>query len=137
MYNLIRLARITGNIDLEENAKKIVKTFSNQISKTPSIYSLMMVSLDFSMGDSSEIVIVGNKNEKDTQKMIQRINSIYLPNKVVILKEPDIKDSLIEELVPFIKNYNQIENKATVYICKNQKCQSPVTDIEELKQLLH
>ena len=33
MYNLIRLARITGKMDLEEKAKQIGKTFSTQISK--------------------------------------------------------------------------------------------------------
>ena len=73
----------------------------------------------------------------DTQKIIRFINSIYLPNKVVILKEPDIKNSLIEELVPFIKDYNQIKNQATVYVCKNQKCQLPITDIKKMKQLLY
>jgi len=136
MYNLIRLARITGNLDLEEKAKQIGITFSVQINKIPYGYTQMMASLDFAIGPSFEIVIVGNKDKKDTQKIIKFINSIYLPNKVVILKEPDIKNSLIEELVPFIKDYNQIKNKATVYVCKNQICQLPITDIKKLKHVL-
>jgi len=132
MYNLIRLARITGNTDLEQKAKQIGKTFSNQITKMPTGYTQMMASLDFAIGPSFEIVIVGNKDKKDTQKIIQNINSIYLPNKVVILKEPDLKDLLIEELVPFIKDYSQIKNQATIYVCKNQQCQLPITNIEKM-----
>ena len=136
MYNLIRLARITGNTDLEQKAKQIGITFSNQINKMPSGYTQMMASLDFGIGPSFEIVIVGNKDKKDTQKIIQSINSIYLPNKVVILKESDLKDLLIEKLVPFIKDYSQIKNQATIYVCKNQQCQLPTTKIEKMKQLL-
>ena len=94
----------------------------------------MTVSLDFTIGPSFEIVIVGIKEKKDTQKIIQSLNSIYLPNKVIILKDP--KDQLIEELVPFIKDYNQINNKSTIYICKNQECQLPTTEIEKMKKLL-
>jgi len=137
MYNLIRLARITGKMDLEEKAKQIGKTFSIQISKITYGYTQMMVGLDFAIGPSFEIVIVGDKDKQETQKIIQSIYSIYLPNKVIILKEPDIKNSLIEELIPFIKDYNQIKNKVTIYICKNQICQLPITDIEKMKEFLH
>jgi len=136
MYNLIRLARITGNTDLEQKAKQIGKTFSNQINKIPSGYTQMMTSLDFAIGPSFEIVVVGNINNKDTKEIIQKINSINLPNKVVILKETGLKDSLIEELIPFIKDYSQIKNQATIYVCKNQQCQLPITNIEKMKQLL-
>jgi uncharacterized protein YyaL (SSP411 family) len=70
------------------------------------------------------------------REIIQSINSIFLPKKVVILKEPDFKDSLIEKLVPFIKELPQIKNKATIYVCKNQQCQLPITHIEKMKELL-
>jgi len=136
LYNLIRLARITGNADLEQKAKQIGKTFSDQIVKMPSGHTQMMVSLDFAIGPSFEIVIVGYKDKKDTQEIIHSINSIYLPSKVVILKEPDMNDLLIEEFVPFIKDYSQIKNQATIYVCKNQQCQLPITKIEKMKQLL-
>jgi uncharacterized protein YyaL (SSP411 family) len=136
MYNLIRLARITGNKDLEKKAKQIGNTFSEQITQMPSGYTQLIISLDFIIGPSFEIVIVGNKDNKDTQKIIKSINSIYLPNKVVILKEPNSKNKLIEEIVPFIKDYSQIKNQATIYVCKNQKCQLPTTDIEKMKHLI-
>ena len=134
MYNMIRLARLTGNSDLEQKAREIGKIFSDQISKMPSEYTQMIISLDYVLGPTSEIVIVGNKEKKDTQKIIQSLNSIYLPNKVIILKDPE--DQLIEKLVPFIKEYIQIKNQTTIYVCKNQKCQLPTTDIDKMKQIL-
>lgn len=134
MYNLIRLARITGNKDFEEKANQIGKTFSNQIIKMPSSHTQTMIGLDFAVGPSYEIVVVGDKNNKNTEEIIKNINSIYLPNKVLILKEPVSKDLLIENLIPFIKNYSQINNKPTIYVCKNLQCQQPIKDIEKMKQ---
>jgi uncharacterized protein YyaL (SSP411 family) len=137
MYNMVRLARITGNTDLEKKAKQIGKTFSGQITKMPTGYIQMIVGLEFIIATSYEIVIVGNRDKKDTQKIIKSINSTYLPNKVMLFKETKTKEQLIEELVPSIKNYSQIKNQTTIYICKNRQCQPPTTTIEKMKQLLN
>jgi uncharacterized protein YyaL (SSP411 family) len=135
-YNFTRIARITGNIGLENKALELSKAFSNQVNKMPSGYTQMMIGLDFVIGPSYEIVIVGNKDNIDTKKIIQNLNSIYQPNKLVILKEPDLQNSLIGRLVPFIKDYSQIKNQATIYVCKNQQCQLPITDIQKMKLFL-
>ena len=133
-YNFTRIARIIGNTDLEKKALELSKAFSDQINKMPSGYTQMIVGLDFVIGPSYELVIVGNKDNKDTKKILQNLNTIYQPNKVVILKDKNTKKISIEKLVPFIKDYTQIKNQATIYVCKNQQCQLPVTDIEKMKQ---
>jgi len=136
MFNFTRLARITGNAELEKKGMELLKSFSDKINKIPSGYTQMMVGLDLAIGPSYEIVVVGDKDNTSTQKIIQNINSKYLPNKVIILKELKNKNQLIEEMIPFIKNYSQINNQPTIYICKNQQCQLPTTDIEKMKQFL-
>jgi len=136
LYNFIRLSRITGNTELENKALELSKAFSNQVNKMPSGYTQMMIGFDFVIGPSYEIVIVGNKNNKDTKKIIQNLNSIYQPNKIIILKEKKMNRISIENLIPFIKDYSQIKNQATVYVCKNQQCLLPVTEIEKMKQFL-
>ena len=136
MENLLRLARITGNTDLEHKAQQLGKAFSHQIIATPSGYTHMMASLDFAIGPSYEIVIVGRKAKKETQSIIQRIRRLYLPRKVVLLKEPDARDSFLEACAPFIKEYTQINNQATLYVCQNHRCKLPTTDIEKIDELL-
>jgi len=136
MYNFIRLSRISGNIELENKALELSKAFSNQVNRMPTGYTQMMIGFDFFIGPSYEIVIIGNKNNKDTKKIIQYLNSIYQPNIIIILKEKKMKGISLENLVPFIKDYSQIKNQATIYVCKNQQCQLPVTEIEKIKQFL-
>ena len=135
-FNLTRLARMTGNRGLEKKALELSKAFSEQIQKMPSGYTQMMLGLDFAFGPSHEIVIVGNKESKDTKKILQEIYSTYLPNKVIILKELQNTNISIQELVPFIKDYSQIHNQATIYLCQNQQCQLPTTDSKKIKQFL-
>jgi len=134
--NLIKLARITGNTDYEEKAKQIGIAFHDEIISYPIGYTQTMIGLDFTIGSSFEIVIVGDKNKLDTKKIINELNSIYIPNKVVILKEPNNEDLELEKISPFIKDYYQLEDKATIYICRNQKCNLPTTSIDKMKEQL-
>lgn len=42
----------------------------------------------------------------------------------------------IEELAPLVKGREPVDGKVTAYLCRNQTCQAPTTDPEEvLKQL--
>jgi uncharacterized protein YyaL (SSP411 family) len=135
MHNLIRMARITGDTTFEEKAGGLSKAFSEQITTMPSGYTYMMNGVDFALGPSHEIVIVGDTDAQDTQNILKEIQALYLPNKVIIMKDTK-HTKAIEALAPYVKDYTQIQNQATIYICKNHHCQLPTTDIEKMKQLL-
>ncbi|HHH77805.1 MAG TPA: thioredoxin domain-containing protein, partial [Thermoplasmatales archaeon] len=50
MLNMLRLGRITSDVELEEKAREMAKTFSNDVKKFPSAYQTFMVALDFMFG---------------------------------------------------------------------------------------
>jgi uncharacterized protein YyaL (SSP411 family) len=137
MYNLIRLARITGKIEFEEKAKQIEQIFSNDIKNAPSGFTQLLIALDFAIGPSYEIVVVGEKEHKETKKMMKMINTNYLPNKVVILKDPEYHDTTIDNFFPYTKDFTQIDNQVTIYVCKNHLCQLPTTDINRTREMLN
>lgn len=58
-----------------------------------------------------------------------------LQNLISIIKNENNRDELIK-LIPFIKDYNQVDNKNTVYVCENCTCKSPVIKIDEFKRIL-
>ena len=121
----------------EEKAKQIEQIFTNDIIKAPSSYTQLLIALDFAIGPSYEIVVVGGKEQKETKKMMKMINSYYLPNKVVILKDPELHDTAIDSLFPYAKDFTQIDNQVTVYACKNYQCQLPTTDINRIREILN
>ena len=70
MLNLIRLARLLGDSELESKADIIGKTFSGEVSRMQTAYSFMMVALDYALGQSHEIVIAGEADREDTTGML-------------------------------------------------------------------
>lgn len=82
---------------------------------------------------SQKIVIVGDPNNKDTKQILIFLRSTYLQHSNIILKDPKDNNSLLEKIIPWITNYDQINGKTTVYICKNRTCHKHTTDLNEIK----
>ena len=132
MLNLIRLARFTGRTDLDEKASRIDNAFSSQIGQSPSAYTQFLVALNFALGPSNEIVIVGPTGAKDTEAMLKALRETYIPNRVILFRPIDKKSPEIDTLSGFIKNFNPINGKATAYVCHDFACELPTTDIDEM-----
>ncbi|HEO64556.1 MAG TPA: thioredoxin domain-containing protein [Spirochaetes bacterium] len=136
MLNLIRLARMTGNTDLEEKASQTGKAFSKTISVSPSSYTQWMVALDFAIGPSYEVVITGRKDSKDTKDMIKALTKPFIPNHVVLFRPSEEKSPEITKLAEFTKYQLAINKKATAYVCLKFNCKEPTTSIQTMLKLL-
>ncbi len=137
MLNLLRLSRITAKTDLEAKAAKTGQAFSGEVLGAPAGFTLMVSAVDFAVGPSYEIVIVGDPDASDTQTMVQTINDQFIPSKVILLVPTDDRAETLIELAPFIKDYKGINGKATTYVCANYVCQTPTTDVKHMLQLLN
>ncbi len=136
MLNLLRLARITAESDLELKAAKIGQAFAGDVLSTPPGFTLMISSVDFAVGPNFEIVIVGDPAASDTQTMVKTINNQFLPNKVTLLIPTDDNGEVLMKLAPFTKDYKPIDGKATAFVCANHVCQRPTTDVKTMLKLL-
>jgi uncharacterized protein YyaL (SSP411 family) len=136
MLNLLRLSRVTGNSDFEVKAEAIGKAFSKTVLQYPAGYTHLMSAADFMVGESHEIVIVGDPDTPDTKAMIKALISEFIPNKVVIFKAAGEEKSEIGKIAEFTKEHTAIDGKATAYVCSNFSCKKPVTDPEEMLRLL-
>lgn len=132
--NLLKLARITGNIEYEKKAAKLGDAFSETIESGPMAYTLFMMGLDFGLGPSYEVVVVGDPGAQDTKAMINAVRKNYTPSKVVLTKGSESDE--IVEIAGFTKSQSMIDGKATAYVCLNQICNLPTTDINKMVELL-
>jgi uncharacterized protein YyaL (SSP411 family) len=129
--NLIKLNKLTANqkyIDYAENLSLAFKIF---VDRTPTGFSQFLSGLQFSLDQSYEIIIVGEKNSPKTEEMLDAINSQFLPNKVVMLITEENREE-IKKLAPFTENYTSVDGKTTAYVCKNFVCNLPTTEIANL-----
>jgi len=98
MLNLIRLARFTGDAELERSAEGIGRAFSAEIQRAPNGFTQMLLAADFAAGPVYEVVIAGDPRAEDTKEMLRALHAQFIPNKIVILRpttetEPAITSS--------------------------------------------
>ncbi|MFN3533611.1 MAG: thioredoxin domain-containing protein [Candidatus Brocadia sp.] len=133
-FNILRLGRMTGNLDLVKIGEQLMKTFGETINQHPSGYTQFLCALDFALGPTKEIVIAGEPNQKDTRQILEEIWKCFLPRKVLLVNST--KDKSLEEIAEFVKEQRPIEGKATAYVCENFTCKAPTNDINKIVQLL-
>jgi uncharacterized protein YyaL (SSP411 family) len=136
MWNLLRMGRITGNIEMEERAMRIGKAFSGMVRQGPSNFTQLMVALDFWVGPHREVVISGDPKGEDTRAMIRALMRRFVPNKVVLLRPDGEEDRAIVRIAPFAAEQTSLDGRATAYVCENYACKLPTTDVEEMLALL-
>ena len=88
VMNLFRLARITGDPDLEAAGHQCMGVYSAGLSKYPDGFSMMLSALDYGMGPSTEIIVSGDPAHPETRAALSALRSVYAPN-AVILSRPD------------------------------------------------
>ncbi len=132
LLNLIRLGRFTGDTSLEEKANDLGKFFSADLIRSGSSSTMSMMGLQFLYNDPKEIVIA--EGENDTAKFIRHFHSEFDPSKVLLFS-PIKRDQKLFKIAPFLETQPPIDQKTTVYICRNYSCEKPVFKISELNAI--
>ncbi|MGH7890831.1 MAG: thioredoxin domain-containing protein, partial [Thermodesulfobacteriota bacterium] len=135
MLNLLRIGRITGDAAYDEMASKLAKAFSGTVEQAPVAYTQLLSSLDFAIGPSYEVVVVGDPASPDTKEMLSAIRKRYSPNKVLLFKGTgDVPG--VTAIAEFTKGQASIDGKATAYVCLDHVCNLPTTDLNKALELL-
>lgn len=130
--DLLLLSRITGRNDFKDRLQEMVSFFAEKVTSRPLHHAMFISGLEHYLGTSYEIVVVGERESKDTQLLLRVIREHFLPNKILLLKEK----KRIEKLANFTSEMTKKEGKATVYVCHDYQCDAPLVDPSKLRNLL-
>ena len=103
----------------------------DEIKNMPLGHTFMLSALDFDLGPTINVILVGETADQDTRAMLNVINKNYLPNSTI-----KIINAKIEKTQQPIAGYEKIDNKTTAYICIDQTCMPPTNEIEKIVDLL-
>ncbi len=134
--NFLRLGRLTGDPDLEDKAYEQLKAFGGAIEGSPMGYTHMLMALLFINSKASEIVVVGNSEDKNARRMLSVANSHFLPFTVVLFKDEEGVADGITSLAAYTEGQIMIDDKATAYVCENFACRAPITDLGEFMSII-
>jgi len=133
VLNLLKLSQMTEHREWQEIAEQTFRFFSKALEQHPNVLPLMVSALARMHETPKQIVIVGGKEDDRTQRLLRVVHSRFLPNRVLLLADPQHPDS---DLPPFVRSLSTLDSLPTVYVCENFVCQLPTTDPERLAELL-
>lgn len=126
LYCLLWIGRLISEPRYEEIANRMSELFADEVEAMPQAYTFFLSALELLLGNSYSVVLVGDLKGEDSQLMLDALRRNYLPTTTVQFKSPKNADA----------GYQQIDGKATVYVCQNQTCLPPTNSTElMLKQL--
>jgi uncharacterized protein YyaL (SSP411 family) len=120
---LLRLASVLDRKDYREKAEKIIGSSAGLLKQYASGFGRMLAAVDFYVGPSKEIAIVG-----DPTTFLPVLRKQYFP-RTVIAAGTNCNIALLQ-------NRAMIDRKSTAYICENFSCKQPVTDPAIFEQQL-
>lgn len=135
MINMLRLAKLTGQSVLENEAQQIARHFAKQIQQNPLGHVHMLSGVSVAFSPAPQIVVVGKGGDPSTIRMQNTVRRSRLLDTNVLFR-PYEEDAEITSLAPFVKELSLIDNKATAYVCYDKACKKPTNDIRTLPQLL-
>ncbi len=136
LMNLLRLARMTGNTGLEEMAARSARSFFSSVRQAPSAHAYFLCALDYSFGPSHEVVIAGIPEAADTRKMLQILQTTFLPHVSVLFLPHEDSTAEIMHIAKFTRQHTAIKGRATAYVCRDYHCLPPTTDPEAMLAML-
>jgi uncharacterized protein len=125
---LLRVAKLVGDDRYERFAATVLRIAASQVRRYPLGFGRTLSALEFYLGNTKEIVVVGA--ERNT--LLLDIQKRYLPDSVIAASsDPDAAGAA----VPLFAG-RRPDGGPAVYVCENFVCQRPVYTAEELNELL-
>lgn len=133
IYNLLRLAKLTGKQEYQERARNSLAHFGELVNSMPSMYGFMLIACMFERQQGQEIVLAGETKDPLLEQMEKMISSSFRPFTVVLRNQ---NSNELKDINSLLGEKSQINGKATAYICEHFTCQKPIQDIETLVRML-
>ncbi len=130
----LRLAQLTDDATLRAKAEQTLRLCRDFMEQAPQALSYMLSALDFYLGPTAQIAIIGAKDDPRVQRFVQTIRARFLPNKVMAVSEQD--DAADAALIPLVRGRSLVRGAPAVYLCQDSSCRAPITESTELEKAL-
>ncbi|MEW5979438.1 MAG: thioredoxin domain-containing protein [Acidobacteriota bacterium] len=133
VLNLLKLSLLTGNSTYRRLAEMCLVQMQLALSRFPAGFGYLLEAADFSLGPVKEVAVIGPQSDSRTRELLEAVHSLYLPNKVLAVAQPD--DAGLDSL-PLLAHKTLVGGRPAAYVCQNYTCKSPVTEATELRKAL-
>jgi uncharacterized protein YyaL (SSP411 family) len=130
---MLRLARLTGDFQLEEKVQQLFDANAWELTQYPEGHAFLLQTYLMSQIGMKEVIVLKEKNASNIKPLIQELRTGFHPE-VTFLVSDDIEK--LARQATFTKDYHKIGQETTIYVCENFVCNQPTTNIEEAIELI-
>ena len=134
--NLARFGQALENDADTQRAASVLQAFDGTLQRAPLALPEMLVTLEFQVGPTRQIVVAGTPDAPDTAAMLKAARKPFLPDSIVLLADSGASQKFLAAHVDLVKDFQPLAGKATAYICQNFACQLPTNDLAAMQKLL-
>jgi uncharacterized protein YyaL (SSP411 family) len=138
-FVLLRLAGLAVEPRYAELAQAALGPMQPLLAQYPLGFAQWLIALDYALSHPREVAIIGAPEAADTRALLGVCTAGYRPHQIVALGAPaegSVRALRLTEEVPLLQGRDQIEGRATAYVCVDFTCRAPITDPEALQALL-
>jgi hypothetical protein len=128
---LLRAGMLLGEPSWVDIARATLERLAPTAAKAPLAFGRLLEALDFHLGRTVELAIIGVPSDPQTRRFLEVIRERFLPNRLVAVAPPD--NGLA---IPLLADRRALDGKATAYLCEGFVCQAPTTDPAQLARQL-
>ncbi|MBT2658086.1 thioredoxin domain-containing protein [Bacillus sp. ISL-18] len=128
---MIRLARLTGDYELEEKVQKLFNVFSDELTRYPTGHTLLLQSYLLTQMGMKEVIVLSSGNDYD--ELIKELQTGFYPEVTYLVSS---NQAQLAEEAPFTKDYQMVDSKTTIYVCENFVCNQPTNDVDDALSLI-
>jgi hypothetical protein len=129
LFNLVSLARLTGDPRWENQAQALIRAFAGTVKTQPQAFTYFLCALDFALHPGQEVIITGEPQASDTRQLLTALNLNFSPNKVTIVKS-DQNAARLAKFAGYTDGLQVIEGQATAHVCRNGSCTDSTADTQ-------
>jgi uncharacterized protein YyaL (SSP411 family) len=129
---LQRLAGLAVEPRYLELARAALSPMQPMLARYPLGFAQWLIALDYVLAHSREVAIVSDVEAADTQALLDACATGYRLHQIIALGEHGVEPVT----VPVLKGRGPIGGRATAYVCVDFVRQPPVTEPEELLELV-
>jgi hypothetical protein len=123
-YGLLRLAALSGEHEYEKRAVSVFRLLHEVAAKHPQAFGHLLQALDFHLSPTREVALVG----EDIADLERVVRSAFRPHLVLAGGAADG--------VPLLQDREPVDGRGAAYVCEHFACKAPVTEPEQLEELL-
>jgi uncharacterized protein YyaL (SSP411 family) len=131
LLNLLWLARLTGDPKWDTKAHDQMRAFAGTVKSQPTAFTYFLLGIDFGIRPGQEVVISGEPDKTDAQKLLAALNLDFTPHKVTLVKS-DQNAARLAKFAGYTDGLQIIKGKATAHVCRGFSCKEPTTDVQTM-----